>query len=116
MEHDVTLQFTDGQTLRLHKITDFLDPIILTHKPASGEKAQTFKFSIESMDDSLNSKQKSGHYSMTIDQTTADSLPALALQEVHLTQGNYVARIDLIFFDEPVLHKIKQECDNAIFV
>ena len=56
MEHDVTVKLSDGQTLRLHKITDFLDPIILTHKAAPGDKAQTFRFSIESMEDSPNSK------------------------------------------------------------
>ena len=49
MEQDVKVQLTDGQTLRLNKITGILDPIILTHKKAAGEKSQTFKFSIESM-------------------------------------------------------------------
>jgi hypothetical protein len=52
---------------------------------------------------------------MTIDRTTAETLPGLALQEIHVTQGDYVAKIDLIFFDEPALLKKKQECDNAIF-
>ena len=48
---------------------------------------------------------------MTIDPTSVETLPALALQEIHVTQGDYVANIELIFFDEPTLHKTKQECD-----
>ena len=39
MKNDVTIKFTDGQSLLLHKITEFLDPIILTYKSAPGEKA-----------------------------------------------------------------------------
>ena len=116
MEHDASISVIDGQTLRLHKIRDFLDPIILTYRRAPGEKTQTFKSSIETLEDASISKQKSGHYSMTVNRTTAEMDPALAIREVHVTQGNHVARIDLIFFDEPVLQKAKQSCDIAIFM
>lgn len=55
MTHDSKVSVIDGQTLRLRKLRNFLDPIILTHERgesagATGE-ARTFEFSLSSVDD-----------------------------------------------------------------
>lgn len=117
MTRDVSISMVDGQSLRLHKIRDFLDPVILTYRRSPGEKAQTFRFSLQTMDDSTEqSKQNSGHYSFTTTEKTADTDSLVGLREIHVTQGDFIASIDLIFFDESLMHRMKNICDANNFM
>ena len=60
----------------------------------------------------MKAPQNSGHYSMTVQQATGDTNRFLALKEVQIIQGENVARVELIFFDEAVMNYFKPNCDN----
>ena len=66
MEQDAIITIIDEQTLRLRKITNFLDDIELVYYNSQRDMAQTVIFSLESAESSMKAPQNSGHYSMTV--------------------------------------------------
>lgn len=66
MSHDTVISIISGQSLRLRKIHNFLDPLVLTYHDGVSQR-RTFEFSLSSVNDVTSGKQKSGHYSMTVD-------------------------------------------------
>ena len=91
---------------------EFLDPVSLTYKSSADENAQSFKFSLQTLDDALISKQKSGHYSFTTDVKTAETDSFMAIREIHVTQGDFIAQIDVVFSQESELNRHKKDCDE----
>ena len=50
---------------------------------------------------------------MTVEQKTGDTERLIAVREVQFMQGVHVARIDIIYSDEPDLNKLKLKCEKV---
>ena len=56
MEKDEIITISDGQSLRLRKLNNFLSPIVLTYRQNTTEKPETVTFSIESVRDKVETR------------------------------------------------------------
>lgn len=114
MARDVLLSVMGGHSLRLHKVRNFLEPLVLTFQADEDlNVTRSFEFSLASINDVTGRwAQMSGHYSMTVDSVIGDLDRFLGIREIHFTQGVKVARLDVLFSDELELNAIKNSCDK----
>ena len=72
MDRDAVIHDDGGQTLRLRRIGNNLDPIRLTYRKKAYEEAQSFVFSIDEVQDldqrDSSGHDTSGHYTMSVPQ------------------------------------------------
>ena len=72
MQRDAVIHDDGGQTLRLRRIGNNLDPIRLTYRKKAYEEAQSFVFSIDEVQDldqrDSSGHDTSGHYTMSVPQ------------------------------------------------
>lgn len=85
MSSDFRLELSDGQSLQLLRIQKFLDPVVLTYQASAESETQMVGFSLNEVIDARSGKQKSGAYSMTINQKTMTTRKFWAIHEVQIT-------------------------------
>ena len=61
---------------------NFLDPLVLTYSSDYGAQVETFVFSIDQKNDGTKVKQRSGHYSLSIDGSEMKMDKVLAITDV----------------------------------
>ena len=84
MKNDALISVIDGQSLRLRKINNLLDPLVITYRGRPTKTAHTAIFSLDSVNDVdvTHEEQQSGHYSMTVSQITGNMDHLVAIRDI----------------------------------
>lgn len=85
---------------------------MLTYQSSPSAKPSRFSFSLDHALDAIIAGQNSGHYCMTVDYYDSKTARFLAIKDISITQGQFVSKIDLAFFDDPELNIIEQVCQE----
>ena len=99
MEDDVDVRVGDGSdlSLKLHAVELPTDPVRLSFVDDERGVHQSFKFSVESVNDSRDTEQDSGAYNMNVDRQGPGTDKLMVVKEVQVSHGMLSSRIDVFF-------------------